>query len=234
MRDLILVVVFFSCVISYAQKQGGVRKAYFPIWTTHSKSTDIIGMSFALMSKELLRDTTLTRTYGIRIEPSVISVLFPLIPQSPISKNDNEFNKVMNKEVSEKISGVNVSTGTFGDVNINGISTCFMGQYLYRMNGIGLSLVGNFIEKQNGVLMSIGYFGNQSFKSNGVMISGIGNTSNYINGIQIGAQNYILDKGNGIQIGIYNNAKSFKGIQFGLWNKNDKRSLPIINWNFKS
>jgi hypothetical protein len=35
----------------------------------------------------------------------------------------------------------------------------------------------------------------------------------------------------GLQIGIFNASKHTKGVQLGIWNKNEKRKLPIINWN---
>lgn len=44
----------------------------------------------------------------------------------------------------------------------------------------------------------------------------------------------VSEKFVGVQIGAVNQAKKLKGIQFGLWNVNEKRSLPIFNWNFKN
>ena len=38
---------------------------------------------------------------------------------------------------------------------------------------------------------------------------------------------------NGVQIGVLNKAKNLKGLQIGLWNKNQHRSLPFINWGTK-
>jgi hypothetical protein len=37
----------------------------------------------------------------------------------------------------------------------------------------------------------------------------------------------------GVQIGLINKSKKLKGLQIGLWNVNQKRKLPLINWNFK-
>ncbi|WP_262714039.1 LA_2272 family surface repeat-containing protein [Phaeocystidibacter marisrubri] len=36
----------------------------------------------------------------------------------------------------------------------------------------------------------------------------------------------------GVQIGLYNMAIELRGFQFGLWNVNGKRSLPLINGQF--
>ena len=37
----------------------------------------------------------------------------------------------------------------------------------------------------------------------------------------------------GLQIGVVNKSKNLRGIQIGIWNVNQKRRLPLINWNFK-
>jgi hypothetical protein len=33
---------------------------------------------------------------------------------------------------------------------------------------------------------------------------------------------------------MFNKTLDLRGIQIGLWNKNGKRSLPLINWQFKA
>lgn len=52
------------------------------------------------------------------------------------------------------------------------------------------------------------------------------------NGLVIATVNHV-NKMHGVQIGLFNKANTSKGIQIGLWNVNEKRSLPLINWNFK-
>ena len=37
----------------------------------------------------------------------------------------------------------------------------------------------------------------------------------------------------GVQIALFNKSSDMRGIQIGLWNMNGKRSLPLINWQFK-
>lgn len=53
-----------------------------------------------------------------------------------------------------------------------------------------------------------------------------------ITGVSIGLLRAYSAKCTGVQIGIINETQSLKGFQFGLWNKNEKRQLPFINWNF--
>jgi len=184
------------------------------------------------LPKDVFGDSTLTRTFGIRIEAPGFGVLAPLMPNSPVSKTKSNYLASTSVDMIEKIYGINLSSGTFGDNEIYGVSGALMMQYIIKMNGFSLSTISNMAEKHNGVAVS--FLGNESYKTNGMMISGIGNESNILNGIQISALNSILEKGRGIQIGLWNEAKNFRGIQFGLWNKNDKRSFPLINWQFKS
>ena len=54
-----------------------------------------------------------------------------------------------------------------------------------------------------------------------------------VNGLQF---SFILNDSyltRGVQVGLINRSQSLTGVQFGLWNINQKRKFPIINWNFK-
>ncbi|WP_299113380.1 LA_2272 family surface repeat-containing protein [uncultured Winogradskyella sp.] len=85
------------------------------------------------------------------------------------------------------------------------------------INGLELNLTGGFDTQINGV--SITPLVNKHFKVNGLSVALLGNFDTQVKGIQIG---------------LFNKCNNLKGIQIGLWNKNEKRSLPFINWNFKS
>lgn len=221
-------ILAFLIMSTYLMSQN--QKLRPILWTTHSKNTDVLGMSIGILPKEVFKDTTLTRTFGIRLEAPGIGLLFPLIPYSPISQDIESFNHKMNNKPNEIVFGLNISSGSTNQTEIHGVSLALVGQYLYKINGITLAGFGNITERYNGITIS--GIGNDSFKTNGIAASFITNSSQHFNGIQISAQNYIKAKGTGIQIGLSNKAKNFKGIQIGLWNKNNKRSLPIINWNF--
>lgn len=67
----------------------------------------------------------------------------------------------------------------------------------------------------------------------GVSLSGIYNINTSINGLAI---SLICNKNRdctGLEIGLINNSLKLRGLQIGLWNKNQKRSLPLLNWCFK-
>jgi hypothetical protein len=38
----------------------------------------------------------------------------------------------------------------------------------------------------------------------------------------------------GMQLGILNLAEELRGFQIGLWNRNARRALPFINWQFRA
>jgi hypothetical protein len=70
-----------------------------------------------------------------------------------------------------------------------------------------------------------------AYKLNGARISPAYGAVDKLNGLSIAAvKNYSI-KGRGVQ-SLQTICDDFKGIQVGIWNKNQKHSLPIINWNF--
>ncbi len=100
-----------------------------------------------------------------------------------------------------------------------------------KINGLniaGTGTAGTFII--NGI--SLGLFGQIVSKVNGFSASLLMNYAQIHNGIQIAAINEAY-KMKGLQLGIINRSKETKGIQIGFWNVNERRKLPLINWNFR-
>ncbi len=97
-------------------------------------------------------------------------------------------------------------------------------------NGIVLSPFGTYSSQINGV--SISAWMSLCNYVNGISLNLLWNSITKVNGLSVGIVNDALIL-NGAQIGLINRTYNIKGIQIGLWNKNRKRSLPIINWNFK-
>jgi hypothetical protein len=67
----------------------------------------------------------------------------------------------------------------------------------------------------------------------GISISGLNNFCYILKGLSIAAISNRATLAKGCQIGLFNKANDLIGIQLGLWNVNGKRSLPIINWQFR-
>lgn len=236
MKNYILITLLFLFSFQvFAQTESNTkRKLRFPVWITHSKNVDIVGLSLGGFPTDYGDDLKLTRTFGVRLEVFALSPFYFLAPKSPISGNEETFQKYLKgSSTTQQIYGVNLSTGTFEGIDAYGISITGFMHYSRKNNGISIAGMTNSIERGNGIMIAFG--GNEVYQGNGLMLASVwGNGAMRFNGIQISAENYIHEKGAGIQIGIFNKAKNFRGIQIGLWNKNDKRSFPIINWQFKS
>jgi hypothetical protein len=99
-----------------------------------------------------------------------------------------------------------------------------------RINGISLSATGTACDCIiNGI--TAGLVGQIQYKVNGISAAILMNFTQIHNGIQGGLFNETY-KMSGLQIGGFNKSHKTKGIQIGLWNINEKRKLPIFNWNF--
>lgn len=101
-------------------------------------------------------------------------------------------------------------------IKLNGVSISLMGHCANsKINGISLNSIAAMHSQCDGVLATIG--GSLVGNFSGLMIAGI--------------RNY-ADAGKGLQISVFNSCSKLKGFQIGLINKNQKRTLPFINWCF--
>lgn len=97
-----------------------------------------------------------------------------------------------------------------------------------EIEGVHIGMLNIDPSSINGFEINVLSFANSC---NGLSISAI-NITNEINGVSVGVIRNFAEKCSGVQIGLINESDDLKGFQFGLWNKNNKRSLPFINWNF--
>ncbi|AXT20887.1 hypothetical protein D7030_11000 [Flavobacteriaceae bacterium AU392] len=231
MKKIILII---TIMFSYTDFYGQEQKFRFPVWISYAKNTDIAGISLSAFPTDLINETNYgntRRTFGLHTEVFLLSPFYFLAPRSPLSTSDKDYEFLIRTgTVNQKIYGFNLTTGSFELIDSHGITITGFLHYSRKNDGIAIAGISNHIERANGLIIST--LGNEAYKSNGILI-GFGNTVNYFNGLQLGGFNEIETKGVGVQIGVFNKAKNHRGIQLGLWNKNDKRSFPIINWNFK-
>jgi len=231
MKRLIVIIAMLLLTTFSSSAQQKVRG---PIWISDDANTDVIGLSIAAYPKGLFQggNTPMSRTFGVKLEVFPLSPLYVLFVDQSHLKSDSEqtFQNILKEEINEKVYGLNFETGSFSETDIYGISISGVFHYSRKSNGINIAGVYNTIELSNGLMM--GVIGNEVYSGNGMMISGVVNYAQQFNGMQISLSNHINNRGAGLQIGLFNRAKNFRGIQLGLWNKNDKRSLPIINWQF--
>lgn len=223
----ILVTILLSIISINSYGQVDKRKNYFPIWTYHQKNINIHGISLGIGT--VREEPRNTNTNGIKIEIIGAGIVIPLIPQSPVAQNDSEFIKLANEPISEVINGLSISvSGTVCDCITNGINIGLIGNINFQVNGITMSLLMNFSQRHNGIQFALF---NESYYMDGLQLA-LSNYGAKTKGIQLGAVNSGQEMA-GLQIGLLNKSKKLRGIQIGLWNVNQKRKLPLINWNFK-
>jgi hypothetical protein len=66
----------------------------------------------------------------------------------------------------------------------------------------------------------------------GFTVNGFTYYAHLTHGLSIATIRNVSDEMRGVQVGIYNKTVDLRGFQFGLWNVNGKRKLPLINWQF--
>lgn len=234
MKKLILIAfTFFISFQLFSQIEiEEKRKLRLPLWSYHDNNSDILGVSVGLIPETIGLSLGTTRTFGVRLELDPLSAIFFMFGGgNDLSNNLEDYQNAMSTNVNQKVYGLNISSGNLSAIDMYGVSVNALMQYSRKSNGIALAGFLNQTERANGLFIAFG--GNLSFVSNGIAISGFNNETQVLKGIQIAAQNHVKVGGYGLQIGLWNQAKNFRGIQLGLWNKNDKRSFPIINWQFK-
>ncbi|SHF90894.1 LA_2272 family surface repeat-containing protein [Flavobacterium defluvii] len=141
-------------------------------------------------------------------------------------KNTEDYYKIKNMNCAPdlKLNGLNISTGCFlTTTNMNGLNIS-AGNKFNNFNGFSVTVLGTIIGHQNGLSVGI-YNANNDLTGSTV---GIYNQSYQLKGLHLGIFNQTrINKG--VQIGILNKSNS-KGFQLGLWNINNKRSMPFLNW----
>jgi len=221
--SLLLLIIFYA----NTHAQNAPRKTHFPVWTFQQKNVNIYGISVGLITPNDSMQNV--RSNGIRIEALGLGILFGFMGNDPIAKNEDEFQKKMSGRLFEKINGLNLSaTGTLCDCAVNGFSAGLVGQLGRQVNGVSLSMI-NLFQLHNGLQMgSI----NGAYSMNGVQMAAFINSAIKAKGLQICLLSNSAEKATGLQVALFNKAQQLKGVQIGLWNVNQRRKLPFVNWNF--
>lgn len=186
---------------------GYTKKNVF--WYFPNQVEQINGLSIGLWAENLKNDGTNERDSlelnGLSIEVNPI-MLFILI------------RGVWHREYPDSIEYYNSSVKNYYSTTKNGISLSLLGSVgSEQINGINIGGINTVVDKICGV--SITGLNSFAYISKGFSFALIRNRST-------------LTKG--FQIGLFNKTTDLRGIQIGLWNKNGKRSLPLINWQFKA
>jgi len=210
--SFISLIVFLLFLDSFGQnvdKNLTVKKQRnkYVIGFVPSKANNIFGIAIGPIGSEAICDKPYTKySHGLNLQ----------IPGQGILQIFYIFNPPFKQSFSNNLIENNI----------------IMDSSLKRVvhNGLLVSPFGTFSDQVNGV--SISGFMSAGKIINGVSVNLLWNMYYKIDGLSIGVFNSSMDI-NGAQFGIINKTVHLKGIQIGLWNRNAKRSLPIINWNFR-
>ncbi|WCL81116.1 hypothetical protein PPO43_14165 [Saprospira sp. CCB-QB6] len=176
---------------------------------TPTKFSRIYGLALGLKAKNIRNlqhnYKDLLHIYGLNLEINPFSII-SIFHMRPLGPSVDSI-----QEYEDKFRP-DARSWTYG-LNVVPFSN-ISEQIVHGVNIVGLK---NFVDEAHGV--SITGLSSFSYKMNGLSIAGIYNSS-----IQT----------RGVQIGLVNKSKDLRGFQFGLWNINPKRSLPLINWQFKA
>lgn len=99
-----------------------------------------------------------------------------------------------------------------------------------KINGLQLSIVNMEPTVTNGLEVNVSSNLGAPSVINGLAISPFFNLHHTQKGVAIATFANLGAKCRGLQIGLINNCSDMKGLQIGFWNKNGKRSFPIINF----
>lgn len=236
-----LVLLLLVSVGSYAQNDSISYETHSQIFslTPISKKVDKVnGLAFGVGhfdNKNISKQTINGLNVEVNGAPIAGAFLgFMSIMYLPeIIKNNNvpiigeeDFEKIkgLNTNLKLKINGINISSGCFfTSTSMNGLNIS-VGNIYDDFNGVSITALGNISDTHNGIAIGL-YNGNNNLKGLNV---GVFNLTYELKGMHLGLVNYVkINKG--IQIGIFNRSYS-RGLQVGLWNVNNKRSFPFINW----
>ncbi len=204
---LSLIFFFFGLTLSSQNKRTKTSDKKYFIWVSPSKVTHVYGLMFNFWPKN--NDDSLVqypKINGIEINSSPVGIFAPFLA----TLYSLDIPKIMSS-IEWEADSIDYKRCK----KVNGLELALCNLEPTIVNGFELNLSGNFDSVTNGLTISIP--ANRHAKINGVTISIIANADKVCNGVQIG---------------LFNACAKLKGMQFGLWNKNQKRSLPFINWCF--
>lgn len=229
MKTKLLILSIFICAFFFGQdslKQDLKLKSGLVTFNPSKVARNTNGINLGILDEYQKQ-----RINGINLQANPITLLYLLIPKAiELPKKGEETVTVNGLHIStggmmkgQKLNGIGISMYHIAQQN-NGISINGFNSNIGKMNGVQISWLNNSIEKGNGLQLS---FSNSAEKFNGLQI-GLGNEIDSGSGIQIGIYNS-TNKLKGLQLGLINKSEN-RGFQIGFWNKNSKRTMPIINF----
>ena len=226
-------IVFLSLVVSnflgaqtdstYVSKVDSLdttcRDCIAPVWYFSSHHETVNGIAIGL--GDLHKDSCNSTVNGLKVELLGLGVGVGFLNSNTFSEDSALHASLIDNPVrmtKNEVNGFNISLfGTIDDLCVNGVSLGGLAQYIDFVDGAQITGGNSRI----------------SGKISGVQLSGVYNNAIICHGIQLSLLGNKAFDLKGIQIGLFNKSEITYGIQFGLWNVNEKRSLPFINWDLE-
>ncbi|KMQ65627.1 hypothetical protein ACM46_07050 [Chryseobacterium angstadtii] len=127
-----------------------------------------------------------------------------------------------------------VSIPSINNWAINDIASEPLPEKMNKINGMQLSIINMEPTVTNGLEINVSSNISAPSVTNGVALSPLYNFHHTTKGVAVSTFANVAQKCRGAQVGLFNVCQDSRGIQIGFWNKNEKRSFPLINWNFKA
>ena len=209
MKKTLLSIIFLLFVLSVNSQidttETKIKK--YLAWVSPSDATHIYGLMFNIWPRDAFEEyETYPKIYGAELNLNPVGIIFPFFYAIHLISPDHY------KPPSEKIETLDFDSFK----KIYGIQIGLLNIEKSIINGLDINAAGSLDSKTNGLTISAVM--NKHYIMNGLTVAPFGNHDL---------------KCKGVQIGLINSCKDLKGLQLGLWNKNQKRSLPIINWCFQ-
>ncbi|MFP3592519.1 LA_2272 family surface repeat-containing protein [Chryseobacterium sp. SIMBA_038] len=231
MKTKLLIGLLLISSFVFGQDSLKVKSSFFTVNPNQNVIKNTNGINVGILD-----DYKKQRINGINIQANPITLLYLLIPKGiEVPKKGQETVVINGLHIStggmmngKKLNGIGVSMYHIAQ-ETNGISFNGFNNNSGKLNGLHVSWLNNSADSGNGAMVA---FSNDAEKFNGLQ-TGVYNYNGKGKGLQVGASNK-SESFNGLQIGVINKNKNGKAVQIGLWNVNERRKLPIINWNFKA
>jgi len=127
-----------------------------------------------------------------------------------------------------------VNITTIDNWGINDIGSDPLPDNMNEINGMQLSIINMEPTVTNGLELSLSSNIGAPSVTNGLAVSPLYNFHHTTQGVAISTIANVSQKCRGVQVALINVCKDSRGIQIGFWNENEKRKMPLINWNFKN
>ena len=233
MKYILLFILTLFSVEAFTQRKDTVviagssaQDSKYVMWYSPSNATEVYGVMFNFFPREARFPHY--AVYGVELNLNPVGFFAPIwLAVSGLFEPElyEPYGTVDDLELPPSIYIYKTHSTVVDDLEwypltyvkkIYGLQITPMEVEPYILYGLDISLSGSFESAIHGAGISL-----------------IINKQNIVNGLTVATVGNHNIRCRGVQVGLVNTCNDLQGVQFGLWNVNQKRKLPLINWNFK-